>query len=88
MPTDVEASLAGVAVQRSANWNDISVPPSPATVVNDHAQARDRGALIGEGAREVATSASRRQASKITDAVIEYARRLMAGGPSKPDEPG
>ena len=44
--------------------------------------------LIGEGAREVATSGDRRQADKITDAVIEYARRLMAGGPSKPGEPG
>ena len=44
--------------------------------------------LIGEGAREVATSGNRRQADKITDAVIEYARRLMAGGPSKPGEPG
>jgi hypothetical protein len=43
--------------------------------------------LIGEGAREVATSGNRRQADKITDAVIEYARRLMAGGPSKPGEP-
>jgi hypothetical protein len=40
--------------------------------------------LIGEGAREVATSASRRQADKIIDAVLEYARRLMAGGPWNP----
>ncbi len=40
--------------------------------------------LIGEGAREVATSANRRQADKVIDAVIEYARRLMAGGPWKP----
>jgi AcrR family transcriptional regulator len=36
--------------------------------------------LIGEGAREVAMAKSRRQANRIIDAVIEYARRLMAGG--------
>jgi AcrR family transcriptional regulator len=40
--------------------------------------------LIGEGAREVAASANRRQADKIIDAVLEYARRLMAEGPWKP----
>ncbi|HTS98467.1 MAG TPA: helix-turn-helix domain-containing protein [Streptosporangiaceae bacterium] len=40
--------------------------------------------LIGEGAREVATSANRRQADKVIDAVLEYARRLMAKGPWKP----
>jgi hypothetical protein len=37
--------------------------------------------LIGEGAREVAVSRSRGQANEVIDAVIEYARRLMAGGP-------
>ncbi len=36
--------------------------------------------LIGEGAYEVAGARSRRQAESIIDAVIEYARRLMAGG--------
>jgi len=40
--------------------------------------------LIGEGAREVAASGNRRQANKVIDAVIEYARRLMVGGPWKP----
>ncbi|HTU76749.1 MAG TPA: TetR/AcrR family transcriptional regulator [Trebonia sp.] len=40
--------------------------------------------LIGEGAREVAAASSRRQANKIIEAVIEYVRRLMAGGPWKP----
>ena len=40
--------------------------------------------LIGEGAREVAAAASRRQANKVMDAVIEYVRRLMADGPWKP----
>jgi AcrR family transcriptional regulator len=44
--------------------------------------------LIGEGAREVAAARTRRQASKIIDAVVEYARRLLAGGPCKPaDQP-
>ena len=40
--------------------------------------------LIGEGGREVAAAKTRRQASKVIDAVIEYARRLMTGGPWKP----
>ena len=40
--------------------------------------------LIGEGAREVAMARTRRQASQIIDAVIEYVRRLMGGGPWKP----
>jgi len=40
--------------------------------------------LIGEGAREVAASKTRRQAEAIIDAVIEYARRMMAQGPWKP----
>jgi hypothetical protein len=40
--------------------------------------------LIGEGGREVAAAKTRRQATKVIDAVIEYARRLMTGGPWKP----
>jgi AcrR family transcriptional regulator len=40
--------------------------------------------LIGEGSREVAASANRRQANKVIDAVIEYVRRLMVEGPWKP----
>ena len=40
--------------------------------------------LIGEGAREVATASTRRQANKVIDAVLEYVRRLMADGPWKP----
>src|SRR6201999_3470942 len=40
--------------------------------------------LIGEGAREVAAASTKRQANKVIDAVIEYARRLMADGPWKP----
>jgi len=37
--------------------------------------------LIGEGARQVATTPNRRQANRIIEAVLEYARRLLAGGP-------
>jgi len=40
--------------------------------------------LIGEGAREVAMAKTRRQANQIIDAIIGYARRLMAGGAWKP----
>jgi AcrR family transcriptional regulator len=40
--------------------------------------------MIAEGAREVAAAKTRRQATAIIDAVIEYARRLMADGPWKP----
>ncbi len=40
--------------------------------------------LIGEGAREVAAARTRMQAMQIIDAVIEYARRLMAAGPARP----
>jgi AcrR family transcriptional regulator len=40
--------------------------------------------LIGVGAREVAACRNRRQANSVIDAVIEYARRAMTGGPWKP----
>jgi AcrR family transcriptional regulator len=40
--------------------------------------------VIGEGAREVAAARTRAQADQIIDAVIVYARRLMAGGPARP----
>lgn len=43
--------------------------------------------LIGEGAREVAVASTRRQASKVTDAVIAYVQRLMVGGPWQPPAP-
>src|SRR5580700_11517038 len=41
--------------------------------------------LIGEGAQEVAMARTRRQAGRVIDAVIEYARRLMLGGSWKPE---
>jgi len=40
--------------------------------------------LIGEGGQEVASAKARRQANTVIDAVIEYARRLMADGPWRP----
>jgi hypothetical protein len=44
--------------------------------------------LIGEGAREVAAAKNRRQANRIIDAVIGYARRIMSGGEYRPPAPG
>jgi len=43
--------------------------------------------LIGEGARQVASAPSRREADVITEAVLEYARRLLSGGPCLPVGP-
>ncbi len=39
--------------------------------------------LIGEGSREVAAAKTRAQADEIINAVIEYARRVMSGGPAR-----
>jgi AcrR family transcriptional regulator len=44
--------------------------------------------VIGEGAREVATCRTRRQAVALIDAVIEYASRIMASGPWQPEPSG
>ena len=71
--------------QRSHEWvgqNDalLNLPDAPL----DRLYASVLTTLIGEGAREVATAGNRRQASAVIDAVIEYARRLMAGGPWNP----
>lgn len=41
--------------------------------------------LIGEGAREVAAASGAGEAGEIIDAVCEYARRLMSGGPWRPE---
>ena len=43
--------------------------------------------LIAEGAREVAAAQDRGEADKIIDVIIEYARRLMTGGPQRPAGP-
>ena len=74
--------------QRSHEWvsqND-ALLHLPDTAL-DRLYASVLTSLIGEGAREVATSTSRRQADTIIDAVLEYARRLMAGGPWNPGGP-
>ena len=42
--------------------------------------------LIGEGARHVASAPNRRQAHQAIEAVLEYARRLLAGGPWRPTD--
>jgi AcrR family transcriptional regulator len=42
--------------------------------------------LIGEGSREVAVARSRRQAGQVIDAVIDYVRLLMTGGPWWPSD--
>jgi AcrR family transcriptional regulator len=73
--------------QRGHEWvgqNDalLHLPDTPL----DRLYASVLTSLIGEGAREVAVSANRRQAEKVIDAVLEYARRLMAGGPCLPDQ--
>jgi hypothetical protein len=40
--------------------------------------------LIGEGARQVASAPNRRQANRTIEAVLQYARRLLAAGPWHP----
>jgi AcrR family transcriptional regulator len=51
-------------------------------VPEDRVYAAILTSLIGEGAYEVAGARNRRQAETVIDAVIEYARRLLAGGSS------
>ena len=72
--------------QRSHEWvsqND-ALLHLPDTAL-DRLYASVLTSLIGEGAREVAVSRTRGQANEVIAAVIEYARRLMADGPWKPD---
>jgi AcrR family transcriptional regulator len=71
--------------QRGHEWivqNDILLKLSENSF--DRLYASILTSLIGEGAREVAAAGNRRQANKVIDAVMEYVRRLMAGGPWKP----
>ena len=44
--------------------------------------------VIGDGAREVASCRTRRQAAAAIDAVIEYASRVMTDGPWRPGPAG
>jgi hypothetical protein len=53
-------------------------------VPEDRVYAAILTSLIGEGSYEVAGAGNRRQAESVIDAVIEYARRLMAGSQQPP----
>jgi AcrR family transcriptional regulator len=74
--------------QRGREWisqNDVLLRLADTPL--DRLYAAILTSLIGEGAREVAVARTRREATKIIDAVVEYARRLMAGGPWRPAGP-
>jgi len=78
-PPDFEA----LKRQRGSEWvaqNDVllGLPDTPM----DRLYAAMLTSLIGEGARQVAAAPNRRQANRIIEAVLEYARRLLAGGPA------
>src|ERR1700750_307173 len=67
--------------QRASEWigqNDSLLHLTD--VPEDRVYAAILTSLIGEGSYEVAGARSRRQAESIIDALIESARRLMAGG--------
>src|SRR5215831_7717310 len=67
--------------QRSREWIGQSDSLLYLTdVPQDRVYAAILTSLIGEGSYEVAGARNRRQAETIIDAVIEYARRLTAGG--------
>jgi AcrR family transcriptional regulator len=73
--------------QRGRQWiaqNDTLLRLSDTSL--DRLYAAILTSLIGEGAREVAAARTRRQANRVIDAVIAYARRLTADGPWKPLE--
>jgi AcrR family transcriptional regulator len=69
--------------QRGSEWvaqNDVllGLPGSHM----DRLYAAMLTSLIGEGARQVAAAPSRRQANRTIEAVLQYARRVLAGGPA------
>jgi AcrR family transcriptional regulator len=69
--------------RRGSEWvarNDVllGLPDTPM----DRLYAAMLTSLIGEGARQVATAPNRRQANRTIEAVLEYARRLLAEGPA------
>jgi AcrR family transcriptional regulator len=71
--------------RRGREWvaqNDVllGLPDTPM----DRLYAAMLTSLIGEGARQVATAPNRRQANRTIEAVLEYARRLLAEGPAQP----
>jgi AcrR family transcriptional regulator len=69
--------------RRGSEWvaqNDVllGLPGTPM----DRLYAAMLTTLIGEGARQVAAAPNRRQANRTIEAVLEYARRLLAEGPA------
>ncbi len=71
--------------RRGSEWvaqNDVllGLPGTPL----DRLYAAMLTSLIGEGAHQVATAQNRRQANRTIEAVLEYARRLLASGPWQP----
>ncbi len=71
--------------RRGSEWvaqNDVllGLPDTPL----DRLYAAMLTSLIGEGAHQVATAQNRRQANRTIEAVLEYARRLLASGPWQP----
>ncbi len=71
--------------RRGSEWvaqNDVllGLPDAPF----DRLYATMLTGLIGEGARQVATAPNRRQANQVIEAILEYARRLLAPGPWRP----
>ena len=86
---DGPAGFELVRRQRGRQWiaqNDTLLRLSDTSL--DRLYAAILTSLIGEGARELAAAGTRRQANRVIDAVIEYARRLTADGPWKPREAG
>jgi AcrR family transcriptional regulator len=73
--------------RRASEWvaqNDVLLGLSDSP--GDRLYAAVLTSLIGEGARHVASAPNRRQAHQAIEAVLEYARRLLAGGPWRPTD--
>ena len=66
---------------RSSEWiGQTSLRPQLDDTPTERVYTALLASLIGEGAYQVATARSRRQADRIIDAVAEYASRLVADG--------
>jgi AcrR family transcriptional regulator len=71
--------------RRGSEWaarNDVLLGLSDSP--RDRLYAAMLTSLVGEGARQVASAPNRRHAHETIEAVLEYARRLLAGGPWRP----
>jgi AcrR family transcriptional regulator len=72
--------------RRGSEWvaqNDVLLGLADAPF--DRLYATMLTSLIGEGARQVASAPNRRQANQVIEAMLEYARRLLAPGPWRPE---